>query len=77
MIAVNKKLKSVRRADLEQNLKMLVTELQLERCQNLILATFYRPPGSDSSFVDCFGGFLQSLDNKKLLILDDFNFSKY
>ena len=74
MIAVNKELKSIRRADLEQNLEMLAIELQLECCQNLILATFYRPPDTDSSFVDCFGEFLQSLGNKKLLIFGEFNF---
>ena len=74
MIAVNKELKSICRADLELNLEMLVIQLQLECCQNLTLATFYRSPGSDSSFVDYFGDFLQSLGNKKLSILGDFNF---
>lgn len=60
LTAIRHSLASTRRRDLEQDIEMLVViEIFQANCPSIILATFYRPPNFEVSFVVKFNTFLQ------------------
>ena len=69
LLFVKKHCISIRCMDLERNIEMVVSEIESSNPPNLIVAVFYRPPGSHTVFQEEFEAFLRSINtlhsNKK------------
>ena len=80
LLAVNSRLASLRRCDLETNMEILWVEIRVDVSRSVFLGTVYLPPNSDLSVVSNFDASVDKVraeakSKDSIIILGDFNMS--
>lgn len=77
LLIIRSNIISSKRQDLETNMEMICVDLSMIHTSKLLLSIVYRPPNSESGFIDQFSMFLENsahIQKSNQLILGDFNY---
>lgn len=77
LLEVKNNLSVARRHDLETDMEMLCVEVNVKGTCKILLTVFYRPPNSNSDFIQKFSNFLYNsarISKSLSIIVGDFNF---